>query len=240
MQRGGDKVKVGEAVGGDVGGDLVDDIDRLGPSLYTTALIQAAQSEPLPNGLACEVGVGSGVCLLTLALKGFNELWGCDINPICIRATEQMLNHHAPHVTVNLQQGDLWTAFEAPVPFAAVLANLPHFPGEPAKDLRLPSWRGGDGRELMDRFLIGLPAFLAPNGIALITHHDLIGLAHTEALLESLGLQATCVWRWTVHENATRIASVTDKSLIDHCPTAQKIGSYWFMDSRILRISRRD
>ncbi|HEY7805492.1 MAG TPA: hypothetical protein VIC30_13800 [Orrella sp.] len=236
MQHGDDIFEFGDVVDGDVDGH----VDRLEPSLYTTALIQAAQSEPLPSGLACEIGVGSGVCLLTLALKGYNELWGCDISPICIRATEQMLSHHAPHVTLNLQQGDLWSAFETPLRFAVVLANLPHFPGQQAKDTRLPNWRGGDGRGLMDRFLSQLPTFLAPGGVALITHHDLIGLAHTEALLENLGLQATCVLRWTVHENATRMASVTDQSLIEHCPTAQKIGPYWFMDSRILRISHRD
>lgn len=214
--------------------------DLLEPSQYTTALIQAIQEEPLPRGLACEIGAGSGVCLLALARRGYENLWGCDINPVCIRATEQMLRQHAPHATTNLREGDLWSAFETPMSFSVVLANLPHFPGDSTQDWRPSSWRGGDGRRMMDRFLSHLPVFLAPNGVALITHHDLIGLAHTEALLTDLGLKANCVSRWTVYENATRMASVTDKSLIARCPTAKKIGPYWFMDSRILRISHRE
>jgi hypothetical protein len=105
----------------------------------------------------------------------------------------------------------------------------------------MPHWRGGNGRDTMDRFLSGLPAFLAPGGLALITHHDLVGLQHTEELLATVGLKATCVFRWTVHEDATRMASVTDVSLIiENCPSAYQLGLYWFMDSRILRITHCD
>jgi release factor glutamine methyltransferase len=223
-------------------GELVDEgFDHLGPSLYTTALIQAIEQERLPMGLGCEIGVGSGVCLLALARKGMCELWGCDINPLCIEATYAILRRYASDdVIVNLREGDLWASFEQPRLFSVVLANLPHFPGNLTVDTRLPNWRGGNGRDLMDRFLIDLPRFLAPDGVALITHHDLIGLEHTEDLLAERGLKSSCVLRWTVHENADRMKSVTNRPLIDNCPTAGRIGPYWFVDSRILRISHCD
>jgi len=219
-----------------------DNESRLGPSLYTTALIQASKNEQLPNGSACEIGVGSGICLLMLAQMGFGRLSGCDTNPVCVDATRQLLGQHASNAILDIKQGDLWDAFESPTMFSVVLANLPHFPGEPIttdEETRLPNWRGGNGRQIMDRFLNGLPQFLAPDGIGLITHHDLIGLDHTEQLLEKIGLEATCVLRWTVHESAARMASVSDPSLIDRCPTAHQLGPYWFMDSRVLRITHR-
>ena len=215
---------------------------QLSPSLYTTALIQAVRQAPLPLGPACEVGVGSGICLLALAQRGFTRLSGCDINPICVEATRELLAKHANNALADIREGDLWAAFDSQASFAVVLANLPHFPGTPLEsdvNDRLPNWRGGDGRQMMDRFLTGLPEFLAADGVALITHHDLIGLDHTERLLASLGLQCDCLWRWTVHENAARMASVKDSSLIADCPTAYQLGPYWFMDSRILRITHR-
>jgi len=214
--------------------------ELLGPSQYTAALIQAVKSKRLPQGPACEIGVGSGVCLLALAEMGFTQLSGCDVNPLCISVTRRLLKQHATHAMVDLKQGDLWEAFDEPVAFSVVLANLPHFPGENSEDTRMPHWRGGNGRDTMDRFLSGLPAFLAPGGVALITHHDLVGLQHTEELLATVGLKATCVFRWSVHENATRMASVTDVSLIENCPSAYQLGPYWFMDSRILRITHCD
>ena len=216
--------------------------EQLGPSLYTTALIQVVGQAALPLGPACEVGVGSGVCLLALAKRGFTQLSGCDVNPVCVDATRALLGQHASNASVDIREGDLWSAFDPRASFAVVLANLPHFPGTPLEsdgNSRLPKWRGGDGRQMMDRFLTGLPAFLASEGVALITHHDLIGLNHTERLLARLGLQCDCVWRWTVHENAARMASIEDRALITDCPTAYQLGPYWFMDSRILRITHR-
>lgn len=214
------------------------DYAQLEPSAYTAALIQAIRQQELPDGPVCEVGVGSGVCLLALAEMGYHELSGCDLNEICVNATRQMLHTHAQDVVVDIRAGNLWQAFDAPKPYSVIIANLPHFPGQLAEDVRMDNWRGGDGRAIMDRFLLGLPDFLAPDGVALITHHDLVGLSNTETMLSRLGLHATCVSKWTVYESSERMSSVSNPDLIKQCKSAYQIGPYWFMESRILRIEK--
>lgn len=214
-------------------------LEQLKPSLYTASLVEVIGSMALPTGPACEIGVGSGVCLLRLAQVGYTHLSGTDINPQNLQAAGQLLAEHAPNAHVELLEGDLWQAFEQRQDFSVVVANLPHFPGELVNVERPIGWQGGDGRGLMDRFLSGLAAHLRRDGVALITHHDLVGLAHTEQLLDQFGLQACEVRRWTVYESCERMQSVNPRSLIDSCPTIQYLGPYCFIDSRVLKITHK-
>ena len=213
--------------------------DRLAPSLYTTKLVETLGSIALPNGSVCEIGVGSGVCLLSLAQRGYDHLYGTDINAQSLDAARQLLAQYAPEVQVELLQGDLWQVFDEPQNFSVVIANLPHFPGDSIDIERPKGWQGGDGRGMMDRFLRGLATHLSPDGVALITHHDLVGLGHTEGLVNELGLQIHEVRRWTVYESRARMQSVRSQSLIDSCPTLRHLGPYCFIDSRLLKISRK-
>lgn len=210
--------------------------EQLAPSLYTTALLQVIETCALPPGRACEVGVGSGICLGALAARGYQELWGSDISPLCLQAAREMVSTVSQTVQLQLRTGDLWKAFEGAPRFDVIVSNLPHFPGNSPQANRLPGWQGGDGRALMDRFLLGLPDFLSPEGVALITHHDLIGLEHTNALLARRGLRSTELLRWTVYESPQRMASVTDMSLVDSCASLRQLGPYCLIDSRILML----
>ncbi len=213
--------------------------DQLAPSVYTAKLVETLGTIELPTGSACEIGVGSGVCLLSLAQRGYEHMYGTDINAQSLVAARQLLAQYAPEVHVELLQGDLWQVFGEPQGFSVVIANLPHFPGDSVVMERPTGWQGGDGRGMMDRFLRGLAKHLAPEGIALITHHDLVGLGRTEHLVNELGLQVQEVNRWTVHESRARMQSVISKSLIDNCPTLRYLGPYCFIDSRVLKISRK-
>ena len=209
----------------------------LAPSLYTAALLQVLHTCRLPQGRVCEIGVGSGICLGALAMRGFHDLWGSDVSPVCLQAARELLSTASQPIDLELRLGSLWDPFEGEGSFEVVLANLPHFPGNTNQTNRLPNWQGGNGRALMDQFLKGLPGFLSWQGAALITHHDLIGLAHTEKLLASLGLTCAELLRWTVYENPQRMAAVTDRSLLENCTSLRQIGPYCLIDSRILRVT---
>lgn len=220
--------------------DASEPLDKqLYPSLYTAALIEGIDLIELPTGPVCEVGVGSGICLLRLAQIGYDKLYGSDIEIQNLTATRKLFAAHSPDVSLELLQGDLWQAFEQHQCFAVVIANLPHFPGKVLNLDRPVGWQGGPGRELMDRFLRGLTRHLHRDGVALITHHDLVGLKHTEQLLDEIGLQVQAIKRWTVFETPARMASVNPPSLIDTCPTISRIGPYCFVESRILKITHK-
>uniref|UniRef100_UPI004047AF63 methyltransferase domain-containing protein n=1 Tax=Orrella sp. TaxID=1921583 RepID=UPI004047AF63 len=212
---------------------------RMFPSLYTSALIEGIGLVDLPSGAVCEIGVGSGVCLLHLAQIGYDKLYGSDINIENLTATRELFKVYSPNVALELLQGDLWQAFEQHQRFAVVIANLPHFPGVAPNLDRPIGWQGGQGRDLMDRFLRGLTRHLNRDGVALITHHDLVGLKHTEQLLDEIGLQAEAIKRWTVFESPARMASVNPLSLIDACPTINHIGPYCFVESRVLKLTHK-
>ena len=66
--------------------------------------------------------------------------------------------------------------------FDLIVANLPNSP-HPQVSIsgRPPNWSAGgpDGRLLVDAFIDGLAAHLAPGGRALMTHNSYIGLDRT-------------------------------------------------------------
>src|SRR5262249_55834787 len=153
-----------------------DAFPALRPSEYTAALIQVlrARADWVRGANALEIGSGSGVVLAALGALGAAPLCGIDIEPEA-RASGSLLRHGIGHDScVELHQGDMWLPVMGRR-FDLIAANLPHFPMAPTEALgeRLPSWSSGgpDGRSLLDRFLIGLPAHLAPGGRAIITHN---------------------------------------------------------------------
>lgn len=213
-------------------------LDQLAPSLYTAKLVEILGSMDLPRGQACEIGVGSGVCLLKLAQLGYRKLCGTDMNEQSLDVARQLLTQYSPEVQVEFLQGDLWQVFDCPRSFAVVVANLPHFPGEMVVSDRPAHWQGGNGRSMIDRFLEGLVTHLAPQGVAVITHHDLVGLEHTQRLARELALDIQEIDRWTVYESRARMESVKPKCLINRCETLNQLGPYSFVDSRILAIRK--
>lgn len=214
-------------------------LEQLAPSLYTAKLVEILGTMDLPRGQACEIGVGSGVCLLKLAQLGYRKLCGTDTNEQNLMVARQLLAQYSPDVQVELLQGDLWQVFDSLRNFAVVVANLPHFPGEMVVSDRPLHWQGGDGRHMMDRFLEGLVTHLAPLGVAIITHHDLVDLKHTQRLARELALDIQEIDRWTVFESRARMESVKPKCLIDQCETLNQLGPYSFVDSRILAIRKK-
>lgn len=170
-------------------------INPLRPSEYTAALIHALRADPsrARGARVLEIGCGSGVVLAAVAALGAVRLCGTDIEPEAILSGTRLLRSLGHGDIAELLCGDMWLPVAGRL-FDLVVANLPHFPTETdAFAGRFPSWsRGGpDGRTLLDRFLGGLAAHLAPGGRAVITHNAFVDLARSRdvAALHGLSLR---------------------------------------------------
>ena len=211
----------------------------LRPSPYTTALLRTIQEHCPGRTLrsVLDVGVGSGVLLAALGQLGAQELWGVDINPEALRAAEELLSKHVGNIPRHLLEGDMWTPIPFDRHFDVIVANLPHFPAHVDAIDRPKTWTGGDGRKMIDRFIEALPKRLAPNGVAFITHHDLVGIQKTLDCVRASGLTCETVTRWTVFETPERMNAVSKETLLEGGETLQYLGGYAFMDARILAIT---
>jgi methylase of polypeptide subunit release factors len=213
------------------------------PSEYTGLLLQAIRQLPeaLPDSRAVEIGIGSGVVLANLALRGIGRLRGVDSHPAAIRAATALLDRLDLPVRVELSLGNVWEPL-AGERFDLVVANLPQYPtDQPVDTERVPSWATGgpDGRQVMDPFLAGLEAHLRPGGIALITHSTIVGLARTRELLAKQGLGCTSVLATQVLLPPRKAALLAPESWT----RAEQlgllaVGPYRFIEAHVLRIAR--
>jgi release factor glutamine methyltransferase len=166
--------------------------DPLRPSEYSAALIRQAglRAAWVRGAAVLEMGLGSGVVLAACGALGAASLTGIDIEPEAVERGGALLDALGHGAIARLHAGDMWQPV-AGQRFDLVLANLPHFPMPPVEVAgRRPSWSSGgaDGRLLLDRFLAGLAAHLAPGGRAILMHNAFIGLDATRAMLAAGGL----------------------------------------------------
>jgi release factor glutamine methyltransferase len=176
------------------------------------------------------------VLLAELAHQGAQELWGVDINPDALIVSQALLAVEASSKPAHLLEGDMWEPLPQPMQFDIIVANLPHFPARVAHADRPATWTGGEGRLIMDRFIEALPERLSQNGVAFITHHDLVGLQHTSNVIHTCGLVFDTVAIWTVFETPERMDAVSDQTLASGGESLRYLGGYAFMDARILAI----
>lgn len=219
--------------------DLLNTYERsLKPSQYTCMLLgQASLYFSSPNCKSVlDIGVGSGVILAEAAQKGVKELWGVDINAFAINAAGKLLKVVSPDLSPHLLLGDMWAPLPAGIRYSLIVANLPHFPGRHHDENRPVGWDGGEGRETMNRFIVGLSDRLADEGCALVTHHDLIEFELTRALIIDCGLRFETVTEWLVFEPPERMQSVDKRTLESLNKIINYHGEYAFMNSRILKI----
>ena len=157
------------------------------PALFRTGSVLAHTVDSSPwaaprseSSRALDLGTGSGVGAVFAARRGYRVV-AVDLNPEAVRCARLNALLHRLDERIEVREGDLF----APVAgesFDLVLFNPPFFRGVPKSRLDL-AWRGTD---VLERFAAGLPAALAPGGVALL-------LLSTDgdgpALLDALGRQ---------------------------------------------------
>ena len=118
-----------------------------------------------------DVGTGSGVVAITLALRAPQiEIWASDT---CARALDvASLNADRLGARVHLVQGDLLDGL--PRDLDVIVANLPYLaPGTPGYEDEPPAavYSGGDGLDHYRRLIAGAGDHLSPDGAMLIQFH---------------------------------------------------------------------
>ena len=217
--------------------------DPFRPSNYTGMLMRAMRlrAADFGRGSGLDMGVGSGVLLATLGRLGVRRLWGIDIDPLALRATEELLRGMGLLDQARLLQGSLWEPV-GDERFDVVVANLPHFATIEAPDPdHSPFWSvgGADGRRQLDPFLAGLDAHLRDDGVALITHSDFVGIDRTRELLTAHGLAARVVLSTTMVLHAVKASYLMPAVRAKYMGAGiSRIGPYEFSDIDILEIRR--
>jgi methylase of polypeptide subunit release factors len=215
--------------------------DLFKPTEYTAALLHHLRRHSGRKGLGrvLEIGTGSGVVMACLAAAGAQHVLGVEIEAAAVAASRALLQRHGLQQRTSVVQGDMWLACGGGV-FDMIVSNLPQFPASHvAGDGRLVTWSagGGDGRRLVDRFLLGLPAHLAAGGLAVMTHNVFIDLEKTRLMARELGLQARVVSSTSVPLSAQKLASMNPAVRDRYAGRGiHNMGPYWFADFDIVEI----
>jgi release factor glutamine methyltransferase len=217
--------------------------DPFRPSEYTGLLVQTlrARAHEFGRGAGLDMGLGSGVLLATMGLIGVERLFGVDVDPDAIRASDSLMQDLGLAGRVRLLQGSLWDPVGHET-FDVVVANLPHFaasePSDPTHS-RYWSMGGADGRALIDPFLAGLPSHLNPDGVAYMTHNVFAGVSETKDRLAAHGLQARPIMTTTTILHPMKSALLTPEIRARHAGQAiSRIGPYEFADVDVIEIRR--
>ncbi len=216
-------------------------IPALRPSEYTAALLQAlhAEARRVRGARVLEIGCGSGVVLAALGALGAASLCGVDIERDAVAATTRLMADCGHSAAAEIHHGDMWRPV-AGRRFDLIVANLPHFPMEPAGVAgRLPTWSAGgaDGRRLLDPFLLGLADHLAPEGRAFATHNAFDDLDKSRRLLAASGLTLRVVLTTLVYIAPEKLARMTPDVLrAEDGHTIHRHGPYAFGDMHVVEI----
>ena len=216
----------------------------LRPSEYTAALIQVlqARSAMVRGAKVLEIGSGSGVVLAALGEMGAASLCGIDIEEDAVASGMLLLAELGHGETAELYLGDMWLPV-AERRFDLIVANLPHFPME-RSDVpgRLPTWSAGgtNGRALLDPFLEGLKAQLAPDGRAIITHNAFVDLDRSREILAGHGLAMSIALTTLVYIPGDKLSRMTASVLAGQDGrTVHRYGPYAFGEMHIVEIVRQ-
>ena len=215
--------------------------DEFRPSDYTGLLLHTLKSRAADfgRGAGLDMGTGSGVLLATLGLLGVERIYGVDIDPAAIAASQRLVRELGLLDRTRLLQGSLWEPL-GDERFDVVVANLPNFaacqPSDPDHS-RFWSVGGPDGRKLIDPFLAGLRGHLSDSGIAFMTHNVFAGLAQTEDILARHGLSARVIMATVTVLHPMKSVLLSSDVRARYAGSAiNRLGPYEFADVQVLEI----
>jgi S-methylmethionine-dependent homocysteine/selenocysteine methylase/SAM-dependent methyltransferase len=142
------------------------------------------------EGKRCvDVGCGSGILAIQLALNGAESVHAIDVEPKAVANTLANAERNGVAGGITGETADLFD-WKPDRSFDVVVASLYQLPvdpfEEPSGHRPLDYW----GRTLLDHFLRLLPDLLAPDGKAYVMQLSIIGQQETERRLAAGGLRA--------------------------------------------------
>ncbi|MBU0662381.1 MAG: HemK2/MTQ2 family protein methyltransferase [Candidatus Diapherotrites archaeon] len=144
-----------------------------------------ADSIPVRNySSALDMGTGSGIQAINLAIKGAREITAVDINPEALKATAENAAHFGFSGRITAVRSDLFSALRG-AKFDIIVFNPPYVPS-PAREFDDVDG-GPHGRDVLDRFLRIFGSHLNPNGECYFIQSSLNSLALTHKKLRALG-----------------------------------------------------
>lgn len=139
-----------------------------------------------------DLGTGSGI-LAVLVAKKASSVVAVDLNPYAVHCAKENAKLNGVKDRIDFLEGDLFAAFRVGVAFDLVLFNAPYLPSEAGEGASWigRSWAGGaDGRQVVDRFIMQVPAYLKPAGRVLLMQSTLTGVQETLRAFADQGLKA--------------------------------------------------
>ena len=141
-------------------------------------------------GRSClDVGCGSGIQSINLALKGASGIVAIDINEKAVANTSHNAKKLGFGKTITALQSDLFVNVHGK--FDIIVFNPPYLESESLEERELDG--GRKGREVLDRFLNDAGGHLTEHGKIYFLQSSLNGISETKARLKKLGLDAEIV-----------------------------------------------
>jgi S-methylmethionine-dependent homocysteine/selenocysteine methylase len=186
-----------------------------------------------------DVGCGSGLLAVQLALNGAEHVHAMDLDPSAVQNTLTNAFRNGVDGRVSVAAVDLypWTPEER---FDLIVANLDQSPMDPLETADRHKMSDYWGRGMLDSLIGKLPDALAEDGIALVVQLSYLSQRRTEQLLATHGLSARVV---DVRVFGHRPGSEARRRQIDHVERLSdayhlKLGSEEAAVAYLLEISR--
>ncbi|MCW4023077.1 MAG: class I SAM-dependent methyltransferase [Candidatus Bathyarchaeota archaeon] len=147
------------------------------------------------NDTVLDLGTGCGI-LAIVSAKTAKHVVAVDINPYAIKCAQKNAKTYGVTRKIDFLQGDLFQAIKNNQRFSLILFNSPYLPSEPGEENSWigKAWAGGpDGRNVINRFITGVPDWLTEKGKVLLVQSSLSDPEKTIEMFNELKVQAKIV-----------------------------------------------
>jgi release factor glutamine methyltransferase len=142
-----------------------------------------------------DMGTGCGI-LGIIAAKKASKVLATDINPYAVLCAKENARFCSVLNKFSFLRCDLFSAIRVGEGFDTILFNAPYLPSKTIADGSWlgRAWSGGvAGRQVIDRFILGVPNYLKRDGLVFLMQSNLSGLDNTLRKFDDNGLKANVV-----------------------------------------------